>query len=253
MPICRLLCPLLLTLGCAGYVAAAETLPLVVVVSIDQFPFEYLERMRSGFRSEGIFLRMWLAGANFTNCHHGHAFTKTAPGHSVMLTGAFPSRNGIINNEWFDPAVTWGDKRGQMYCVDDPDVQMVGVTAQNIGRSPKNLLVETLGDKLKLTRPGSRVFGISLKDRAAILMAGHAADGVYWFEGGNWVTSTYYRTDLPPYLRLLNEQNADQAYLGRTWSLLYPSDQYTQFYPDDAEFEGKLPGSGAEVSAPDPR
>jgi predicted AlkP superfamily pyrophosphatase or phosphodiesterase len=217
---------------------------LVVVVSIDQFPYEYLERMRPGFRPDGIFLRMCDAGANFTNCHHGHAFTKTAPGHSVLLTGSFPRRNGIINNEWFDPAVTGGDKPGQMYCVDDPLVRIVGTTARDVGRSPKNLLVETLGDKLKLARPGARVFGISLKDRAAILMAGHAADGVYWFEGGNWVTSTYYRPDLPPYLRLFNEQNADQAYLGRTWSLLYPADQYTHFYPDDAEFEGQLPGSG---------
>ena len=200
--------------------------------------------MRRGFRPEGMFLRMCDDGADFTNCHHGHAFTKTAPGHSVQLTGAFPHTNGIINNDWFDPTVTWGKKPGEMYCVADPAVQIVGGVTEDVGRSPKNLLVDTLGDVLKLTRPGSRVFGLSLKDRAAILMSGHAADGAYWLEGGKWVTSTYYRRDLPPYMRLLNEQNADQAFLGKTWTLLYPLEQYTLHYPDDAAFEGQLPGSG---------
>jgi predicted AlkP superfamily pyrophosphatase or phosphodiesterase len=232
----------LLSFPVAGVASAAPR--LAVVISIDQFPYEYLERMRSGFRPEGIFLRLCDAGANFINCHHGHAFTKTAPGHSVQLTGAFPYRNGIINNDWFDPAVTWGDKPGQMYCVDDPNVDTVGTTSKDVGRSPRNLLVATVGDVLKLNRPNSRVFGLALKDRAAILMTGHGADAAFWLEGGKWVTSTYYRRDLPPYLRLLNEQNADQAFLGKTWSLLYPGDQYVHFYPDDAPFEGELPGSG---------
>ena len=167
----------LLILAWPSIAQAAATPRLVVVVSIDQFPYEYLERMRSGFRPEGIFLRMCDDGANFTNCNHGHAFTKTAPGHSVQLTGAFPNHNGIINNEWFDPAASRGEKPERMYCVDDPDVEIVGVATRDIGRSPKNLLVDTLGDVLKLNRPGTRVFGLSLKDRAAILMSGHAADG----------------------------------------------------------------------------
>jgi predicted AlkP superfamily pyrophosphatase or phosphodiesterase len=239
----RFLLSLLIVVSFTSALSAVEVPRLVVVVSIDQFPAEYLERMRAGFRPEGIFLRMCDDGANFTNCQHGHAFTKTAPGHSVQLTGAFPQHNGIINNDWFDPKVT-GENAGRMYCVDDPATQIVGPNTRGIGRSPKNLLVDTVGDVLKLARPGSRVFGLSLKDRAAILMSGHAADGAYWLEGGKWVTSTYYRRDLPPYLRQLNEQNADQAYLGQTWTLLYPADQYTHYYPDDAEFEGKLPGSG---------
>src|SRR6185437_16359958 len=100
----------LLVLGYLHAAQAAEPPRLIVVVSIDQFPYEYLERMRPGFRPEGIFLRMCDDGANFINCRHGHAFTKTAPGHSVQLTGAFPHHNGIINNEWFDPAATKGEK-----------------------------------------------------------------------------------------------------------------------------------------------
>jgi predicted AlkP superfamily pyrophosphatase or phosphodiesterase len=225
-------------------VKAADPLRLVVVVSIDQFPYEYLERMRPGFRPEGIFLKMCDDGANFTNCRHGHAFTKTAPGHSVQLTGAFPHHNGIINNDWFDPNATKSKQPGRMNCVDDPDQQIVGAATDDIGRSPKNLLVDTLGDVLKLNRPGSRVFGLSMKDRAAILMSGHLADGAYWLEGGKWVTSTYYRNDLPPYLRLLNEQKTAEKFLGQTWTLLYPLEQYTHFYADDAPFEGTLAGSG---------
>jgi hypothetical protein len=133
-----------------------------------------------------------------------------------------------------------------MYCVDDPDQQIVGAATDDIGRSPKNLLVDTLGDVLKLNRPGSRVFGLSMKDRAAILMSGHLADAAYWLEGGKWVTSTYYRNDLPPYLRVLNEQNTDEKFLGQTWTLLYPLEQYTHYYADDAPFEGTLAGSGSK-------
>ncbi|HWA99775.1 MAG TPA: alkaline phosphatase family protein [Pirellulales bacterium] len=223
--------------------AAADVPKLVVMISIDQFPYEYLERLRPGFSPEGAFLRLCDQGANFTNCHHGHAFTKTGPGHSVFLTGTFPTRNGIIENDWYDPQAK-GGKPGRMYCVDDADVQIVGGPGKDIGKSPKNLLVTTLGDTLKLVRPESRVFAVALKDRAGILMAGHAADGVYWLDAGNWVTSTYYRSDLPPYLRSLNESRAIGAYAGQTWDLLYPKDRYTLYYPDDAEFEGKLPGSG---------
>jgi predicted AlkP superfamily pyrophosphatase or phosphodiesterase len=226
--------------GCAS---AAEPPKLIVMLSIDQFPYEYLQRMRPGFSPSGAFLRLCDDGANFTNCHHGHALTKTGPGHSVFLSGTFPDRNGIIDNDWFDPEAK-GSKPGRMYCVDDPDVQIVGAAGKDGGKSPKNLLVSTLGDVLKLARPESRVFAIALKDRAGILMAGHAADGVYWLDGGQWVTSTYYRNDLPGYLRSMNESRAGEQYAGQTWSLLHPADRYTLYYPDDAKFEGSLPGSG---------
>ncbi len=216
---------------------------LVVMISIDQFPYEYLERMRSGFSPNGAFLRLCDDGANYINCHHGQAVTKTGPGHSVFMTGTFPSGTGIVDNDWFDPD-SKGPKKDRMYCVDDADCQIVGGPHTELGKSPKNLLASTLGDVLKLADPKARVFAIALKDRAGILMAGHSADGVYWLENGLWVTSTYYRNDLPPYLRQLNESKAVDAYSEETWSLMYSPERYTMYYPDNAAFEGSLPGSG---------
>src|SRR6185437_4803897 len=92
----------LLLVGTAGGVAAENPRPrLVVVVSIDQFPYEYLLRMRPNFAEDGMFRRLCEQGANFVNCRHGHAFTLTGPGHSVLLTGTFPNVTGIVDNDWF--------------------------------------------------------------------------------------------------------------------------------------------------------
>jgi predicted AlkP superfamily pyrophosphatase or phosphodiesterase len=221
--------------------AFADRPRLVVVVSIDQLPYEYLERLRSGFSAEGLFLKLCDDGANFINCHHGQAYTKTGPGHSVFLTGTFPCDTGIVENDWYDRR----EKR-TVYCVEDREQQLVGASDSGKGMSPRNLLVSTLGDVLKLSNPRSKVFAVALKDRAAVLMAGHAPDGVYWFDSsnGNWITSTYYRRDLPGYLRNLNEGDAAEMYAGKTWSLLYGPEKYTQFSPDDSAHETNLPGLG---------
>ncbi|HEY5314125.1 MAG TPA: alkaline phosphatase family protein [Pirellulales bacterium] len=211
--------------------AAPQRPALVVVVSIDQFPYEYLERMRAGFDAHGMFNRFRSEGATLINCHHGHAFTYTAPGHSVLLTGAFPNVNGIIGNEWFDRAT------GQtVYCVQDDRYKLVGnpleMPAKAKGVSPRPLLAGTLGDVLKLADPRSKVFGVSLKDRAGVLMTGQLADGVYWFDAktGNWITSSYYRPELPGYLRTFNESDAAEAYVGKSWEPLLEPEQYTDYY-----------------------
>ncbi|MBS0207397.1 MAG: alkaline phosphatase family protein [Planctomycetes bacterium] len=218
---------------------------LVVAVSIDQFPYDYLERMRPLFSTQGMFLRFLNEGAVFSNCHHAHALTKTGPGHSVLLSGAFPGSTGIIDNDWLDRFAN--DGRGaKLYCVDDKQSDLVGTVGAGKGKSPRNMLVGTVGDVLKLSDRRHRVFGVALKDRASILMAGHAADAAYWFDSasGNWVTSTYYRNDLPSYLRVYNEGGAAKAYAGQTWNLLHPAGRYVLHYADDAVFEGQLDGSG---------
>lgn len=221
---------------------------LIVVVSIDQFPYEYLERMRANFSPEGFFLRLCDEGANFVNCQHAHAFTYTAPGHSVLLTGCFPNLNGIVGNEWFDRA-----KGRSVYCVDDDQYPIVGnplpsdespsrskaadkKPVKKPGVSPRPLLVGTLGDVMKLGNPSSKVFGIALKDRAGVLMAGHLADGVYWFDTktGNWVTSTYYRESLPGYLRNYNESDAAEAYINKPWNLLHERQRYLHYPAEKA-------------------
>lgn len=221
----------------ASSARSAERPRLVVVVSVDQFPYEYLERFQLGLSKDGFFRRVFEQGAVFSNCHHAHAFTITGPGHSVLMTGTFPSATGIIGNDWFDRKTS-----ATVYCVSDKESPLVGTTSGKEGVSPKNLLVNTLGDTLKLSVGNkAKVIGVAMKDRAAVLMAGHLADGAYWFDDqtGNWITSTYYRSDLPGYIRNLNEGYAAQAWLGKSWSLLLESEKYQHFLPDDNKFESK--------------
>lgn len=232
---------LLISMPVVASAAESSKPRLVVVVSIDQFPAEYLTRMRKGFVANGFFRTISERGATYTECHHSHAFTITGPGHSVLCSGASPGTTGIIDNDWFDR--TTGKT---MYCVADPTVRLVGGPGDK-AMSPKNLEVGTLGDQMKLATNGrSKVLGVALKDRASILMAGHMADAAYWFDSDskNWVTSSYYRQALPDYLRAFNETGRAAAYAGKDWSLVLDERYYDLYYPDNAPFETNVPGIG---------
>ncbi len=208
---------------------------LIVVISVDQLCYEYLHRFREGFHDEGLFRAIERQGASFDNCHHRHAFTFTGTGHGALLTGAYPESHGIIGNEWFDRAS--GDT---VNCVSDAEFPVVGTVGSDEGISPRNLRVSTLGDVLKLSTAGkAKVFGVAMKDRAAVIMGGHSADAAFWFDdkSGNWVTSRYYRDDLPGYLRVINESGAAEKYAGQTWNLLHDRDKYHHYRPDDSPHE----------------
>src|SRR5436853_7830813 len=140
---------------------------LVVVIVIDHFRGDYLERYRDQFGDGGF--RLFLdRGAHFPNCYYDYANTRTAPGHATLFTGAYSNGHGIISNEWWDPK-----KKKEVTSVEDENTKLIGVDSKDPGVSPHNLLSTTLGDELKLATQGkARVFGISLKDRAAILPAG---------------------------------------------------------------------------------
>ena len=191
---------------------------LVVVIIIDQFRGDYPERYREQFGDGGF--RLFLDhGANFTDCNYDYANTRTAPGHATLFTGAYSNDHGIAANQWWDPK-----KKKMVTSVEDDDTKLVGVpsdqTKDKLGASPHNLLADTLGDELKLATQGkSRVFGVSLKDRAAILPGGFAADGAYWIEpkSGEWITSTYYRPDLPKWAKDFNAANRAANYWDRDW------------------------------------
>jgi predicted AlkP superfamily pyrophosphatase or phosphodiesterase len=241
----QLLCGIL----CLAPFARAQSAPsvsdtprLVVVVSVDQFADEYLDRFRAGFDERGIFRRCERDGAWFTNCHHRHGVTTTAPGHSVQLTGAYPSTNGIVDNGWIDRATG-----KQVYCVADPKAHLIGPAAGDLPVSPRNLLADTLGDRLKIVTAGrSKVFGVAIKDRAAILMTGHAADGAFWMsEGGKWITSNYYRDELPVYFRSWNASDAGARFGGKSWELLYDRSRYRHPPTNDYFGERPLPGMTA--------
>jgi arylsulfatase A-like enzyme len=187
---------------------------LVVVIIIDQFRGDYLERYRDQF-GEGGFHLLLDHGANFTDCNYDYANTRTAPGHATLFTGAYSNGHGIVANEWWD-----SKKKRMVTSVEDDDTKLVGIAGDKAGASPHNLLADTLGDELKLATQGqARVFSLSLKDRAAILPGGFAADAAYWIEPktGAWVTSTYYRSDLPQWAQEFNASNRAAKYWDLDW------------------------------------
>jgi len=219
-----------------GFGSAYNARPrLVVIVVIDQFRGDYLERYRDRFTSGGF--RLFLdRGAYFTDCNYNYANTRTAPGHATLLTGVYTSGHGIISNGWWD-----AQKKRQVSSVQDDATKLVGIAPTSPGVSPHNLLSDTLGDELKLATQGkSRVFGISLKDRAAVLPTGFAGDGAYWIDPktGVWVTSTYYRDQLPAWVENFNESKRTEKYLNREWKddtgkvlrTTKPENEKTSFY-----------------------
>jgi predicted AlkP superfamily pyrophosphatase or phosphodiesterase len=201
------------------FVAAAQpraTVPatgapkLVVALVIDQFRYDYLTRFRSEYT--GGLKRMLDDGANFTNARYRHTPTVTAVGHSTFLSGATPSASGIIGNEWWDR-----DTRSVVTSVSDPRTRLLGGTGT--GSSPRRLLQSTVGDELKASGKGGKVIGISIKDRSAILPAGHGADAAYWFDpaSGNFVSSTYYFNTLPAWVSDTNKTHPADKYAGQEW------------------------------------
>lgn len=214
----------------ASFAIAAEAKPrLVLVISIDQFRADYLERfapwyLPAGTSSQpGGFQYLTKGGAYYVDAHHAHIPTATGPGHAAILSGSVPALNGIIGNNWFDRA-----SGKEMYCVDDPSVKTVGGTSKPM--SPRNLKTTTVGDELKMaTNSAAKVVGVAFKDRAAILMAGHAADTVIWFGGdGNMVTSTFYAPsgNLPGWVSAFNGQGLSAKDAGKTWKPLLADNEY---------------------------
>src|SRR5262245_21956622 len=179
---------------------AAEKPSLVIVISVDQMRPDYLDRFRPYFRKDG-FARFLEAGAVFPQARQRYASTFTGPGHAAIGGGLDPTHSGIVANYWYD-----ADRHREVYCVEDRRTQWVGTVpgAPRISVAPASPVLEddaSLGDRLKENFPASRVVGIALKDRAAVLMAGRKADVALWFEEAfsRFVTSSYY----PPHADLL--------------------------------------------------
>jgi hypothetical protein len=187
---------------------------LILILVIDQFRGDYLERYRDQFVPNGFRLLMD-KGAYFSNCNYNYANTRTAPGHATLLTGAYTNGHGIVANEWWNPA-----KKAFVTSVEDDATKLVGISSSDPGASPHNLLADTLGDEMKLATHGkARVFGISLKDRAAVLPAGFSGEA-YWIdhESGAWITSSYYREALPKWVQNFNDNKRSEKYLNKEWN-----------------------------------
>lgn len=212
---------------------------LIVGMVIDQMRWDYLYRYANRYSSGG-FKRLVNEGFSAENTFIPYTPTYTACGHASIYTGSVPAINGIIGNDWFDPQL-----KRSVYCAEDTSVTTVGSNTMAGKMSPKNMLVTTITDELRLaTNFKSKVIGISLKDRGSILPAGHSANAAYWFDAqtGDWISSTYYMTQLPAWVQDYNKQkHADQFY-ANNWSTLYPIASYSQSTADDKIYERRTRG-----------
>ncbi|HET6669431.1 MAG TPA: alkaline phosphatase family protein [Pyrinomonadaceae bacterium] len=224
---------LLVSLLAPHYLAAAQqpsravsssTRPrLVLLIVADQFRYDYLERFGDLFGEKGL-KRLMREGASWIETNYDHFPTYTAPGHATLLTGAYPAANGIVGNDWPDR-----DTGKKVSSVSDETSLVLGGSQADTGASPRRLLASTLGDELRLsTNDRSKVIGISLKDRAAILPAGRHANAAYWYSphAGSMVSSDYYFKELPAWVAKFNAQRPADKFFKAKWERLLPQEEY---------------------------
>jgi predicted AlkP superfamily pyrophosphatase or phosphodiesterase len=212
---------------------------LVVGIVVDQMRWDYLYRYYDRY-SDGGFKRLLKEGFRCENTYINYLPSATAVGHAAIFTGSVPAINGMADNDWVDQLTG-----ATQYCVTDTTVNGVGSTAEEGKRSPRNLLSSTITDELRLaTNFKSKVVGVSLKDRASILPAGHMPTGAFWFDdaSGHFITSTYYMQELPAWVNSFNNSNQPEKLLANGWSTLYPINTYVQSSPDNSVWEGKFAG-----------
>ncbi|MGY5851640.1 alkaline phosphatase PafA [Salegentibacter sp. F14] len=219
---------------------------LVVGIVVDQMRYDYLTRFWNHYSKDG-FKRMIREGFNFKNNHFNYVPTYTGPGHASVWTGTSPMNHGIIGNSWFNK---FEDQF--VYCTGDNSVQPVG-TADEAGKmSPHRMKTTSVADENRLfTQMKGKTIGIGLKDRGAILPAGHTANAAYWFHGrdeGKWITSSYYMEALPEWVQNFNNSGQTESYF-KTWNTLYDIETYTESGSDVNDFEGGFKGK-PEASFP---
>ena len=230
---------------------------LVVGITVDQMRADYLTRFGAwedasspATFGEGGFRRMVEDGFVCRDHHFGYAPTYTGPGHASIYTGTTPTVHGILANDWYDRA-----SASSVYCASDASVKGVsgegvdldgGLLGSSGQMSPHRMLSTTLGDELKMATGGqAKVYGVSMKDRGAILPAGHGADGAFWFFGkdlGHFVSSTYYGEALPSWVTALNGSGRAEALMNEGWDRLHDESVYAQCLPDNNPYEGAFKG-----------
>lgn len=231
--------PVVLAQGSGQFV---ERPKLVVGIVVDQMRWDYLQRFSPRF-TDGGFKRLMREGFNCNNAQLNYIPTVTAVGHSAIYTGSVPAISGIAGNNFYI------DGR-KVYCTEDSTVNTVGSTSPEGKMSPRNMLVTTIGDELKLSNNfKSKVIGISLKDRASILPAGHAADAAYWFDDqtGRFITSSFYLQRLPKWLEEFNAKDLAGSLMKDDWNTLYPIDSYAECTEDNNDFERPFVEGGKPV------
>lgn len=207
---------------------------LVVGIVVDQMRWDYLYRYHDRY-GEGGFRRLMREGFSCENLMIDYLPTITAVGHTSVFTGTVPSIHGITGNSF-----TLRSTGEKVNCVGDSREHTVGSDSHLGERSPRRMLATTVTDELRLaTNFRAKTVGVALKDRAAILPAGHTANAAYWFDSktGRWVTSTYYMKQLPAWLEAYNRTDPARRLLSGGWQTLLPAGQYTQSTADDMSYE----------------
>jgi len=237
----------LFSLLLAGFLAGHAQLnrpKLVVGIVVDQMRWDYLYRYYDLY-TDGGFKRMLREGYSCNNTLINYLPSYTAVGHSSIFTGSVPAINGITGNDWI-----YTQTGKSTYCTDDDSVHSVGAAGTAGQMSPRNLLSTTITDELRLaTNFQGKVVGVSLKDRASILPAGHNPTGAYWLDdnSGHFITSTYYKNELPGWVTAFNQQGLPAKLMTGQWKTLLPISKYSQSTADNEPWEGILPAAKAPV------
>lgn len=217
----------------------AEPPKLVVGIVVDQMRADYIYRYYDKLSNSG-FKRLLNDGFNYQNAHFNYVPTYTGPGHASIYTGTTPSRHGIIGNNWFEK-----ETGKSVYCAGDETVTAVGGSGENGEVSPRRMLTTTVTDELRLfSNHRSKVIGVAIKDRGSALPAGHNPTGAYWYDdkSGDFITSTYYRDELPKWVRDFNKKGLAKKYAGLTWEPLLDISEYTESTTDNTPYEYAVQG-----------
>jgi|TARA_B110000259_G_scaffold63234_1_gene74751 hypothetical protein len=232
------------SLEVSSYKASNNKPKLVVGVVVDQMRFEYLNRFKNKYSSQG-FLRLINQGYSCNNHHFNYIPTVTGPGHASIFSGTTPSVHGIVGNDWYDKA-----KGRTVYCTTDSRYIPVGAAAKYGKVAPTNLKVTTVADQNRIfTQMKGKTIGVSIKDRGAVFPSGHTANGAYWFEGldeGKWITSSYYMDELPLWVKDFNARSNISNYV-KTWNTLYDINLYQESGPDNSNYEKGFNGKANPV------
>ncbi|TLG99013.1 alkaline phosphatase family protein, partial [Bizionia argentinensis JUB59] len=212
---------------------------LIIGIVVDQMRYDYLTRFYDKY-SEGGFKRMMNDGFNCKNNHFNYIPTYTGPGHASVFTGTTPKNHGIIANNWYDKEL-----KTSVYCAGDDSMQPLGTTDDAGKMSPHRMQTTSFADENRLfTQMHGKTIGVAMKDRGAILPAGHTANAAYWFHGedeGKWISSSFYMNDLPNWVKDFNKSGQTESYI-KEWNTLYPIETYTESGPDLNTFEGGFKG-----------
>lgn len=217
---------------------------LVVGIVVDQMRWDYLYRFYNKYENGG-FKRLLSDGFSCENTLINYIPSVTAVGHTSIFTGSVPSIHGIAGNDWIDHVTG-----KSIYCTDDSTVQTIGSDSKAGKMSPRKLMATTITDELRLaTNFQSKVVGISLKDRAAILPAGHNPTAAFWMDdaSGKFITSSYYMQQLPTWVNDFNNAKPIEKLIANGWNTLLPIEQYTESTSDNVEWEGMLKGASKPV------